>query len=368
MRHVGGWTAIGVIKMYRKRIVSLLLFLAFAPLAACRNLGAHDHYRPEIEVICEIDNTLPEYEPDIAPTSMPDEPSYPLQESEQPEPNAYELCDCGALYAHTVLELKYSPPLNIRDVGPFGVGTHFTYQFETIHTATYLQWESEWPSKIVIWPDEPVYNFTFVSALHTAICCAYVGEVILSVDKLYPSDAVILTVAFWHYLFPRGGIIFTDVSGAQHHMFLQQNMAGGCAPGYLLHPTNHLIGRRENWIDLGIISIPSAFTYDKDGLHNDIAIITNCAFASIRDVWGATQMWAGYLMVESIESMVESSVAAEAFYFDDGHTGYMLEFEYDIWWVRGDWMAMSFRHGGYRAFFEIHEDLILEIARTLTTW
>ena len=71
------------------------------------------------------------------------------------------------------------------------------------------------------------------------------------------------------------------------------------------------------------------------------------------------------MKVESIESMVESSLTASEFVFDDGHVGYMLEFENDIWWVREDWMAMSFRHGGYRDFFGLHENLILEVARTL---
>jgi len=311
--------------MYKKEIVVLLLFPVFLLLVACGN------YKP-------------------------------------PEPKANELCDCSLFYAryvHELQTLKLSPPLNIRDIGPFGFGTHFTYQFETVHAATYLQWETDWPSIIALWPDEPLHDFSFVSVNHNAICCAYVGEVLFTVDKLYPSDAVVLTVAFSHYLFPRGGITFTDANGLRHHIFLTQSMIGGCAPGFFLSRTNTLVDLRENWLDLGIISIPAAFTYEKDGAHDDILIMTGCPFVPSRDVLGTTHMRAGYLMVESIEYMVESSLAASEFLFDDGHLGYMLEFEYDIWRVRGDWMAVSFWHGGNRDFFDIHGGLVLEVAGTL---
>jgi len=356
--------------MCRKNFVILLLFMAFALLTACSYFGVNESNLPITEINCEIDDTVPGYTPDIAPTFGQNEsPSLP-QIDEPPVPKAYELCDCGNFYAHYIYELqtlKSSPPLNIRDVGPFGFGTHFTYQFDTVHTATYLQWETDWPSNIAIWPDEPLYDFSFVSVHHNAICCAYIGEALLAIDKLYPSDVVLLTVAFMHYLYPRGGIIFTDVDGSQHYMFLSESMIGGCAPGFFLSPTNNLIDLHANWLDLEIISIPKAFTYDKGGLHNDIFILTGCPIVPSEGIWGATFMWAGYLKVESIESMVESSLTAEYFLFDDGHVGYMLDFADEIWWVREDWMAVSFRHGGYRPLFEIHENLILTIARSLTS-
>jgi len=364
--------------MHRKKFVALLLLLVFASLVACGNFVAYDDY-PSGELICEIGDIVqedepsdaaPEYKPDVIHTFGQNEPPSLPQEDEPPKPEPRELCECGLFDAQYVEELHAllsSPPLNIRDVDPLGLGTHFTYQFETVHTATYLQWESDWPSNIAIWSDEPLYDFSFVSVHHNAICCAYVGEVLLTVDKLYPTDVVLLTVAFAHYLFPRGGVIFTDAMGVRHHMFISESMIGGCAPGFFLSPTNNLIDLRADWLDLEIISIPPTFTYDKSGTHNDIVIITGCPFVPNEDVWGGTQMWAGYLKVESIESMVESSLMAKDFIFDDGHIGYMLDFAYDIWWVRNDWMAMSFRYGGYRDFFEIHEGLILTIARTLTS-
>jgi len=366
--------------MCRKKFVAVLLLPVFALLAACGNSAAYDDYLFEAELIYEIGDIMqedepgddtPGYKPDVTHTFGQNEPSSLPQEDVLPEPEARELCDCGLFDAQYVEELHTllsSPPLNIRDVDPLGLGTHFTYQFETVHTATYLQWESDWPSNIAIWPDEILYDFSFVSVHHNAICCAYVGETLLTVDKLYPSDVVLLTVAFSHYLFPRGGIIFTDAMGMRHHMFISESMIGGCAPGFFLSYTNNLIDLRTDWLDLEIISIPPAFTYDIGGVHNDVIITTSCPFVPSEDVWGAVQMmWAGYLKVESIESKVEGSLMAKDFLFNDGHIGYMLDFAYDIWWVREDWMAVSFRHGGYRGFFEIHEDLIIEIARTLTS-
>ena len=276
--------------------------------------------------------------------------------------DSYELCDCGQFYAHELESWTSTPPLNYRMSHPFGFGTHFTYQFENIHTYAYMQWETEYPDTIIIWPYEPLYDFSLISVNHNAICCAYVGDTLLAFDKLYPSDAVALTVALAHYLYPSVGIIFTDQSGTRHHMFLWQSMAGGCSPKYYVGGTDHLIDRRENWRDLEIISMPETFTYEIVGLHGDVMITINCTV--LRDT--AHHMWAGYLKVESIESKIEESLASSDFLFDDGHVGYMLEFDYEIWWVRGDWIAVSLRHDGDKFFFEIHENLILEIARTLS--
>ena len=281
----------------------------------------------------------------------------------------YEVCDCGMFSARYMQELHTqlsSPSMNIQEVGPFGHATHFTYQFETVHTASYLQLEYEWASYLAIWSDEPIYDFSFVSVHHNAICCAYVGEVLLAIDILHPRDVVLLTVSFTHYLFPRGGIIFTDAGGLRHHMFISESMIGGCAPRFFLWPTNSLIDRREDWLDLGIISIPATFSYDKSGLHGDITIIASCPFVPSRDVWEETHVSVGHLRDETIEVLMERSLSTQTFLFDDGHMGHMLELPDAIWWVREDWLTMSFWHGGYRYFFEIHEGLILEIARTLT--
>ena len=59
-------------------------------------------------------------------------------------------------------------------------------------------------------------------------------EVLLTVPVLRPTDAVVLNVAFEHYLLPHGAVIFTDANGVQWRMFIGQSMRGGCFPIYSL--------------------------------------------------------------------------------------------------------------------------------------
>jgi|GEM_PF-3917247 len=255
--------------------------------------------------------------------------------------------------------------LNIRDL--WQVDDDFLSQFENIHTAEYLQWETEFPATLIIWPNEPLRDFSFVSVHSNAICCAYVGRSILTVDELQPSDAVVLTLALMGYIHPACGVIFTDTNGERHYkIFFQEISDLGDGQVFHLSDFSNLISRRKDWVCLEIITLPASFSHDKGGRWNDVVANTNCPLVPSHEVFGEpSQIWAGYLKVESIESMLERSLNATEFIFDDGHIGYMLDSENDIWWVRHDWMAMSFLHGGYRAFFEIHEDLILQIARTL---
>ena len=272
-----------------------------------------------------------------------------------PPTEEYELCDDFLISS--------VPPMNIRDgIGPFSFATHWTYQFETIHTSAYLQWQADLPDTIAIWADEVVYNFSFVAVHHNAICCAYVGETLLTIDELHPQDVVLLDIAFEHYLYPRAGIIFTDAMGVRHHMYIIQSMEGGCAPAYYLSPTSNLIDHRADWFDLGIMSLPSTFAWP-----NEVIIIPNCPYVPSLDAATKPHMSAGYNAGGLIELTVEDSIVSSDFLFDDGHIGLILEFDDNISWVRNDRMVMSFWHGGYREFFEIHEDLYLTIAATLTS-
>jgi hypothetical protein len=322
-----------------KKIFALLLFAIFISLASCGNSDAIDSTPIFIQ---------------NAPPNLP-------QENAAPEQEASELCDCGERNAN---ELRWcTQPVNIRE--SWEVDDDFLEGFENIHTRTYLQWDAEFPETLIIWSSEPLRDFSFVSVNSNAICCAYVGETLLTVDELHPTDAVALTVAFAHYLYPRGGIIFTDANDMRHHMFIQESMEGGCVPQYHLVYTNNLIDLRENWIDLEIISIPKAFSYEKDIFNYDFFITTCCTFVPSEDVSDAPKMWAGYLQNESVEEMTERSLTASEFLFDDGNIGHMFEFTDYILWVN-DFQAVSFTHGGHRSLFEIHEDLILSIARTLT--
>ena len=158
--------------------------------------------------------------------------------------NSYERCYCGDMYLHETGRWP-TPPLNIEERG---IDAEFLSEFENVHTFTYLQWEGYWYSTLAFWPDEPLRDFSFLSldlnsngerqAFHTR-------EVLLNVEELLPSDVVVLNVLFVHYLIPRGGIVFTDESGVQRRMFIQDVSArGGCSQcflGFILspHDENH---------------------------------------------------------------------------------------------------------------------------------
>jgi len=114
----------------------------------------------------------------------------------------------------------------------------------------------------------------------------------------------------------------------------------------------------DEWINLGIISIPSSWTYEIHIL-DDIVIYGESSYAPI-------SMWSGWLMADSVESVVESSISSERFVFDDGHTGYMLFFDTYISWVREDWMSLNLNHYGDDLIYKSNKDLILKIAKSLT--
>ena len=169
----------------------------------------------------------------------------------------YELCYCGEAYVH---ELRLpTPPMNIHEIFAPWQGhdygfphelheaniAEFVRDFENVHTATEIQWETDWYETIVLWSDAPLRDFSFVS-LDTAghewyeVEGSYsqliIGtqEVLLTVDELLPTDAVILNVNFFHYLLPYGAIIFTDEDGLRWRMFIRESMRGGCFPLYHL--------------------------------------------------------------------------------------------------------------------------------------
>jgi len=49
-------------------------------------------------------------------------------------------------------------------------------------------------------------------------------------------------------------------------------------------------------------------------------------------------MWAGYFEGGTVESMKDSSLSAIEFLFDDGHLGYVFEFEHYFMWVSHHWV------------------------------
>ena len=117
-----------------------------------------------------------------------------------------------------------------------------------------------------------------------------------------------------------------------------------------------------DWIDLGIISIPSILSYEEVGLHGSISI-TGDIFNSCTGVWGNIWMFAGPLKGD-FEALIDNS---ESFTFCDGHVGLFMEsFDLDIMgWIREDGNIVTFRHGGDMSIFTDNEELILQIVLSL---
>jgi hypothetical protein len=146
-------------------------------------------------------------------------------------------CHCGEHYVDEDLR-RLAPPLHIHEMWSGFVGEFLT-DVENIYEATLIQWDTEHPDSLVIRTDEPLRNVMFVSLGHDFSDLEneiffYTEEIIYTVDELLPGDALLLNVAFAHYLIPRGGLIFTDESGEQKSMIISESMRGGCFPRYEL--------------------------------------------------------------------------------------------------------------------------------------
>ena len=113
-----------------------------------------------------------------------------------------------------------------------------------------------------------------------------------------------------------------------------------------------------DWNDLGIVHIPSNWTYE---IHILDDIVINGENTS-----GPIDLWAGWLMSDSIESELARCNSYEPFTFNDGQTGYMLFFDSYISWIREDWMSLNLSHNGDETIYSNSNDLLLKIARSLT--
>jgi len=154
----------------------------------------------------------------------------------------YEKCYCGMTYLHEAGR-RPTPPLNIEENG---IDTEFLNTFETIHAVTHLAWETDWYSTLAFWSDVPLFDFSFVSLClevdddpyRAAFYTFYTTEVLFAIDKLMPSDVIVMDVSLSHYLIPEVGFMFTDENNLHVRMFLRDaSVRGGCDQcfiGYML--------------------------------------------------------------------------------------------------------------------------------------
>ena len=118
----------------------------------------------------------------------------------------------------------------------------------------------------------------------------------------------------------------------------------------------------SEWIDLGVVRIPTTLSHEEVGLHGEI-ILTGDFLESHDSAWGDTWMFVGMLMGD-FESLLENS---ESFMFDDGHIGiYTKTFDLNtMGWIREDGNLITLYHGGDISMFTDNEDLIMQIVRSL---
>jgi hypothetical protein len=157
-----------------------------------------------------------------------------------------ERCHCDTHYIHEVLRTP-TPPLHIRETWGEVLVDEFFTDFETIYETTFIQWDTESYSSLIIWTDNPLRDVMFVSLgsyYHSGNMVNgayfYTDEILYTVDEFLPGDALVLNVAFVHYNIPRGGLVFTDENGIQKSMVISESMRGGCFPQFSLIPA--LIG------------------------------------------------------------------------------------------------------------------------------
>ena len=170
----------------------------------------------------------------------------------------HELCPiCGEHYVNEELRSP-TPPLHIQEWHMYEGGEEayieaintFLSDFETVHTASCIQWDTEQYSSLVVWTDVPLRNVSFLSLGYGYTKDQeyfYTKETLLTVDELLPRDALLLNVAFLSDIFPGGGLVFTDESGVEKRMFISESLRGGCFPQYFLLPYDSPISDWADW-------------------------------------------------------------------------------------------------------------------------
>ena len=194
---------------------------------------------------------------DLTEQDITSEPTDTNQTNEITNDYSYNeniLCDfCLDHYIGEDLRLHWgnTHPMYIRDIDIDGYVEFYNVQadiflseFDIIYEHTYIQPYTGWPTTMVMWPDETLTNFSFVSLELGGDdgMTFYTSEVLFVIDELNPNDAVVLNVSFYHYLIPHGGIMFTDSNGVDRQFFIiDASVRGGCWPHWGLseHDENH---------------------------------------------------------------------------------------------------------------------------------
>ena len=149
--------------------------------------------------------------------------------------DVYEWCYCG-LNRMGEEARQPTPPLNIHETYKTSEVRDFVRDFELVHEWTFRQVDTEWIDGIILWPDEILRDFSFVSLFYDGDTIFSTAEVLLAIDELLPVHAIFLDLQFAHHRFPLYGVIFTDENGGQRRMLIHSLAYVGCIYHFHLVP------------------------------------------------------------------------------------------------------------------------------------
>jgi len=120
-----------------------------------------------------------------------------------------------------------------------------------------------------------------------------------------------------------------------------------------------------DWIDINVLSIPPEWSYsiNESGPFTTISI-------DGKGVKGAINMIVWYVMEGDPYIVVNDFSSQQAFYFDNGRSGYMLKDPLSganstVWLQSGPWIGLGMFHDNDDSVFIENEELILKVAKTL---
>jgi len=107
------------------------------------------------------------------------------------------------------------------------------------------------------------------------------------------------------------------------------------------------------WIDVdGMMFIPSTWRYEVDDFFG---------YLHVYNEDGTVHMFVSWM---DITNSLAHASSSQPFVFDNGHIGYMMEFDSGIHWVQAGGQQILLNHEGNRAIFTDNEEEILIIARS----
>ncbi|MCL2841442.1 MAG: hypothetical protein FWE05_11820 [Defluviitaleaceae bacterium] len=176
------------------------------------------------------------------------EPSYETTDQEYPQNNENNSEPEETTSAeNNIANPPPIPPINIH-IGLDGA----PIDNRNIHSFVHMGFESEWHNTLVFWTNEVVYDFSFVTLWSDTFVDdagnlnVELTDAPFTIPIFSPDEAFVLDFVFAHYLFPHGGIAFTEASGQRRFYWISESMAGDPYPQFNLFPFEPVTGDGNN--------------------------------------------------------------------------------------------------------------------------